>query len=159
MSGIVYVKVLVDSLQKKQSALKALLEITKQQEQLLQAEELEENSFLETIRRKQIYIDQITELDSGFEGIYNRVKQELDEDRDKYADDIAIMQNLISLITDLGIGIEALEQRNKVKMDMILSDKKDQVRTKRVNNTAANSYYRNMINQQYSQSYFLDKKK
>lgn len=159
MSGIVYVKVLVDSLQRKHSALNAILEITKKQEQLLHAEELDETSFLDTIKNKQVYIDQITELDNGFEGVYNRVKQELSEDRSKYTDDIATMQNLIGVITDLGIDIEALEKRNKAKMDMVLSSKKEQIRTKRANNSAASNYYRNMVNQQYSQSYFLDKKK
>lgn len=159
MSNIVYVKVLADSLQKKFTALESILNITKTQEELLQEENFDEECFLETIKSKQIYIDQITELDNGFEVVYNRVKQELDADRMLYVDDIANMQKLITKITDLGIDIEALEKRNKVQMDKVLAEKKQQFRGMRMNNSAASNYYRNMVNQQYSQSYFLDKKK
>ena len=159
MSNIVCVKVLADSLQKKFTALDSILNITKTQEELLQEENFDEECFLETIKSKQIYIDQITELDNGFEVVYNRVKQELDADRMLYVDDIANMQKLISKITDLGIDIEALEKRNKVQMDKVLAEKKQQFRGMRMNNSAASNYYRNMVNQQYSQSYFLDKKK
>ena len=159
MSNIVYVKVLADSLQKKFTALESILNITKTQEELLQEENFDEECFLETIKSKQIYIDQITELDNGFEVVYNRVKQELDADRMLYVDDIANMQKLITKITDLGIDIEALEKRNKVQMDKVLAEKKQQFRGIRMNNSAASNYYRNMVNQQYSQSYFLDKKK
>ena len=159
MSNIVYVKVLADSLQKKFTALESILNITKTQEELLQEENFDEECFLETIKSKQIYIDQITELDNGFEVVYNRVKQELDTDRMLYVDDIANMQKLITKITDLGIDIEALEKRNKVQMEKVLAEKKQQFRGMRMNNSAASNYYRNMVNQQYSQSYFLDKKK
>lgn len=159
MSNIVYVKVLADSLQKKFTALESILNITKTQEELLQEENFDEECFLETIKSKQIYIDQITELDNGFEVVYNRVKQELDTGRMLYVDDIANMQKLITKITDLGIDIEALEKRNKVQMDKVLAEKKQQFRGMRMNNSAASNYYRNMVNQQYSQSYFLDKKK
>lgn len=159
MSNIVYVKVLADSLQKKFTALESILNITKTQEELLQEENFDEECFLETIKSKQIYIDQITELDNGFEVVYNRVKQELDTGRMLYVDDIANMQKLITKITDLGIDIEALEKRNKVQMDKVLAEKKQQFREMRMNNSAASNYYRNMVNQQYSQSYFLDKKK
>ena len=159
MSNIVYVKVLADSLQKKFTALESILNITKTQEELLQEENFDEECFLETIKSKQIYIDQITELDNGFEVVYNRVKQELDADRMLYVDDIANMQKLITKITDLGIDIEALEKRNKVQMDKVLAEKKQQFRGMRMNNSAASNCYRNMVNQQYSQSYFLDKKK
>lgn len=158
MNNIVYVKVLADSLQKKYSALQSILEITKKQEQLL-SQDFEEESFLETIANKQRFIDQITELDNGFEVVYNRVKEELAIDRSKYASDIAVMQKLIAKITELGIDIEALEKRNKMQMDKVLEERKEQLRGKRMNNSAATNYYRNMVNQQYSQSYFLDKKK
>lgn len=159
LSNIVYVKVLADSLQKKFTALESILNITKTQEELLQEEDFDEECFLETISSKQIYIDQITELDSGFEVIYNRVKQELDANRSMYTADITNMQKLIAKITELGIDIEALEKRNKAQMDKVLEEKKRQFGGMRMNNSAASNYYRNMINQQYSQSYFLDKRK
>lgn len=159
MNNIVYVKVLADSLHKKHSALENLLDLTKKQEQLLHEESFNETEFLETIRKKQGYIDKITEFDNGFDSIYNRVKEELSVDRQQYADDIAVMQKLITQITELGIDIEALENRNKTQMEKVLASRKDKIKDMRLNNSAASNYYRNMANQQYNQSFFLDKKK
>lgn len=159
LNNIVYVKVLADSLQKKCSALENLLDLTKKQEKLLHEDVFDEAEFLETIRKKQGYIDKITEFDDGFETIYNRVKSELAEGKQQYASDIAMMQKLISDITGLGIDIEALENRNKVQMEKVLASRKDEIKGMRMSNSAASSYYRNMANQQYNQSYFLDKKK
>ncbi|SET23305.1 hypothetical protein [[Clostridium] polysaccharolyticum] len=158
MNNIVYVKVLADSLQKKYSALQSILDITKKQEELL-FQDFEEESFLETIAGKQRFLDRIAELDNGFEVVYNRVRQELALDRSQYGEDIASMQKLIAGITELGMDIEVLEKRNKMQMDKILEERKGQLREMRRNNSAASNYYRNMVHQQYSQSYFLDKKK
>lgn len=159
MNKIVYVKVLADSLQKKASALESILHITKTQDELLQEQEFDEECFLETVTRKQVYIDQITEFDQGFEVVYQRVKQELDTGRAQYAEDIANMQRLIANITELGMNIEALEKRNKARMDKVLEERKQQVRGMRMNNSVASNYYKSMLNQKYNQSYFLDKKK
>jgi len=159
LDKIVYVKVLADSLQKKASALESILHITKTQEELLQEQDFDEECFLETVTRKQVYIDQITEFDRGFEAVYHRVKQELDTGRAQYAEDIANMQRLIANITELGMNIEALEKRNKVRMDKVLEERKQQVRGMRRNNSVASNYYKSMLNQKYNQSYFLDKKK
>ena len=77
----------------------------------------------------------------------------------EYQDEIKKMQQLITQVTELGIDIEALEKRNKVQMDKVLINRKQKIKDLRMNNTVANSYYRNMANHQYNQSYFLDRKK
>lgn len=158
MSDIVYINVLVDSLQRKSSALQGILEYTKKQEQILWSEAFDEEEFLQTISAKQRFLNRIEELDSGFEVVFNRVNEELASGREQYATQIQTMQKLITEISGLGMDIQALEQRNKVQMEKVLSSKKDSIKNMRANNNAANNYYRNMANQQYNQSYFLDKK-
>ena len=158
MSDIVYINVLVDSLQRKSSALQGILEYTKKQEQILWSEAFDEEEFLQTISAKQRFLNRIEELDSGFEVVFNRVNEELASGREQYATQIQTMQKLITEISGLGMDIQALEQRNKVQMEKVLSSKKDSIKNRRANNNAANNYYRNMANQQYNQSYFLDKK-
>lgn len=158
MSDIVYINVLVDSLQRKSSALQGILEYTKKQEQILWSEAFDEEEFLQTISAKQRFLDRIEELDSGFEVVFNRVNEELASGRGQYATQIKTMQKLITEISGLSMDIQALEQRNKVQMEKVLSSKKDSIKNMRANNNAANNYYRNMANQQYNQSYFLDKK-
>lgn len=159
MSDIVYVNVLVDSLQRKSSALQGILEYTKKQEQILAVDPFDEEEFMQTISGKQRFLDRIQELDSGFEAVFNRVDAELKTGREKYATQIQTMQKLITEIAGLGMDIEALEQRNKVQMEKVLSARKDTIKSARANNSAVNNYYRNMASQQYNQSYFLDQKK
>lgn len=159
MSDIIYINVLADSLQKKTSVLKGILESTKKQEVLLKMDSLDEEAFLKTIQDKQRYLDRMKELDEGFEIIYQRVRAELEQQKDKYQTEIVKIQHLIAQITDLSVDIEALEKRNKVQMDKVILDQKQKIKDKRVNNTVASNYYRNMLNHQYNQSYFLDKKK
>lgn len=159
MSDIVYVNVLVDSLHRKSSALQGILEYTKKQEQILAADPFDEEEFMQTISGKQRFLDRIQELDSGFEAVFNRVNAELQTGREKYAAQIQTMQKLITEIAGLGMDIEVLEQRNKVQMEKVLLARKDTIKSARANNSAVNNYYRNMANQQYNQSYFLDQKK
>lgn len=159
MSDIIYINVLADSLQKKTSVLKEILESTKKQQVLLKMDSLDEEAFLKIIQDKQGYLDRMEELDEGFEIIYQRVRAELEQQKDKYQTEILKIQHLIAQITELSVDIEALEQRNKVQMDKVILDQKQKIKDKRVNNTVASNYYRNMLNHQYDQSYFLDKKK
>lgn len=159
MSNIVYINILADSLQKKQTALQEILKITKQQEELLKIGDFAEEDFLKLVNQKQRYINKIQELDSGFEAIYNRVKVELEAGKEQYRSQITRIQHLIAQVTDLGVDIEALEKRNKAQMDKVIEQRQEIIRGKRTNNNGVSNYYRNMLSQQYNQSYFLDQKK
>lgn len=159
MSNIVYINVLADSLQKKQTVLQAILDITKKQEELLGIEGFAEEDFLRLVNEKQRYINKMQELDNGFEVIYNRVKLELETRKDQYQSQIIRIQHLLVQVTGLGVDIEVLEKRNKAQMDRVIEQRKGNIRDKRTNNSAASNYYRSMLNHQYNQSYFLDQKK
>lgn len=159
MSNIVYVNVLADSLQKKQTALQEILKITKQQEELLKIGDFAEEDFLKLVNQKQRYINKMQELDNGFEAIYNRVKVELEAGKEQYRSQITRIQHLIAQVTELGVDIEALEKRNKAQMDKVIEQRQENIRGKRTNNNGVSNYYRNMLSQQYNQSYFLDQKK
>lgn len=159
MSNIVYINVLADSLQKKQTALQEILKITKQQEELLKIGDFAEEDFLKLVNQKQRYISKMQELDNGFEAIYNRVKVELEAGKEQYRSQITRIQRLIVQVTELGVDIEALEKRNKAQMDKVIEQRQEIIRGKRTNNNGVSNYYRNMLSQQYNQSYFLDQKK
>lgn len=159
MSNIVYINVLADSLQKKQTALQEILKITKQQEELLKIGDFAEEDFLKLVNQKQRYISKMQELDNGFEAIYNRVKVELEAGKEQYRSQITRIQRLIVQVTELGVDIEALEKRNKAQMDKVIEQRQEIIRGKRMNNNGVSNYYRNILSQQYNQSYFLDQKK
>ena len=69
------------------------------------------------------------------------------------------MQNLIRKVTDLGVEIRALEERNRSKLEVRFADQKKEMRQVKTSNKAASTYYKAMANPQNTDSYFMDQKK
>lgn len=156
----VYVTMMVDALKKKERVLEFLLEKTREQEMLLRAEELDQSGFSVTIEEKGIKIDELNELDEGFDALFKMVKQEIVAHREEYRADIEQMQNLIGRISDLGVQIQALEHQNSERFKMYLSGKRKEIRDFHMSNRTASTYYQNMANVHTpDQSYFFDKSK
>lgn len=157
---LVYILALKDSLKEKQEVLKKLLEYTKLQAVEVEKDDFDIDSFERLMGEKQIYIDRLESLDSGFESIYARVGRVLQLQKQEHKPDILEMQNYIRANTDLGVQIQSLEYKNKDKLALIFSGKKREIKEFVVNNRTANSYYQNMSNQHQAwQTYFLDQKK
>lgn len=72
--------------------------------------------FDETVEAKSACIDQLNQLDSGFEKLYAQVAEELDQNREDYAKEIRDMQQCIRRVTDKSVKIQAQEARNKELM-------------------------------------------
>lgn len=156
----VYVTVLHDSLQKKVILLQEIVTLTEKQKELLGQEELDSNQFNQILEEKEGLINQLLELDRGFESLYRKVDEELQENRQKYRTQILEMQNYIRTLTEMQVRIEALEQENNGKFTQYLAEQKKEIREGRANNRTANAYYQNMTNQHQGwQSYFVDSKK
>ena len=108
---------------------------------------------------KQALINELESLDKGFETVYDRVKEELNVNRNAYREIIETMQKKIVSITELTVKIQAVEERNKAKADSVFAMKRNQVKNVRVSNQTVARYYKNMAGQHQSgQSYFLDTK-
>ncbi|SFR58898.1 hypothetical protein [Anaeromicropila populeti] len=159
MEKTVYLRILNDTLHRKQEALKMLKELTKQQEELLKAESFDEEAFNSKMDEKECYIKKLVELDNGFELIYQRVKNEIAECRNELKEEILLMQKLISEITALSVDVEVLEKKNRPVLERKIIDKKKKIKEVRLSNQTAASYYKNMTSQVQGQSYFLDQKK
>ena len=156
----VYVTMMVDTLKKKEQILRSLLQRTKEQETLLRSEELDQDEFSATIEAKGTEIDELNEIDEGFEALFQAVKQEITSNRDDYRSQIEAMQSLISEISDLGVQIQALEKQNSERFKMYLSDKRKEIHDFHVNNRTASNYYQNMANVHTTdQSYFFNEQK
>lgn len=156
----VYVTMMVDTLKKKEDVLTYLLEKTREQEMLLRSDELDQDAFSITIEEKGNGLDDLNEIDEGFDALFKTVKQELMSHREEYRDQIKEMQTLIGKISDLGVQIQALEQQNSERFKMYLSDKRKEIRDFHVNSRTATSYYQNMANVHTpDQSYFFNEQK
>lgn len=155
-----YIKVMVDTLGKKEEALKLLTEITKEQELLLRQEKFSMESFEEAMERKRSLIESLNQLDDGFEAFFKRIEVIIQTEKEIYRNELIEAQKIIGRITDMSVKLQAMEARNKEKFAMKLADQRQEIRNIKVSSQTAGKYYQHMANQhQEGQSYFMDKKK
>ncbi len=150
---------MIQSLQKKKEVLEKIADLTQDQSLVLREQEVDLDRFGDLIEEKQKWIEQLNLLDTGFEKLFARVKEEIELHREQHKDEIVTMQGLIKEITDLSVVLQTTELRNKVRFEQYTSTKKQEIRSFKMSNTTASKYYQNMANQHQGQSYFLDKKK
>ena len=157
--GMTYVRMMLDVLSKKEVHLSKLLELTEAQERLLKEEEFNEAEFAVIIEKKSGNLRKLEEFDDGFQSIYNRVAEEIKTNKDDYKNQILEMQALITRVTDLGVKLSALEEKNKAALELKLQGRKQNIRQFKVSKQTADKYYKNMIGMQTGASYFMDQKK
>ena len=150
---------MLDVLTKKEVHLNKLLEFTVEQEVLLKSNKFDETAFFKLVEKKDDILKRIEEFDQGFQSIYNRVAEALKENKDQYKEQILKMQGLITKVTDIGVKISSLEQKNKGLLQQRLQEKKQGIRQFKVGKKTADRYYKNMIKMQAGTSYFFDKEK
>ena len=157
-NGMTYVRMMLDVLNKKELHLAKLLELTKEQETVLKSEEFNEAEFELLIEKKGGHLRKLEEVDQGFQSVYNRVAEEMKSNKDAYKEQILEMQGLITKVTDLGVKLSALEEKNKAALEAKLQNKKQTIRQFKVSKQTASTYYKNMIGMQTGASYFMDQK-
>ncbi|MCM1171672.1 MAG: hypothetical protein NC393_06035 [Clostridium sp.] len=154
-----YVNIMRESLLRKKKYLKEVLDLTKKQEQLAKAKKIDEEAFGETIDRKDVLINNILEIDKGFSSVYDRVRSEVLEDKELYQDELISMQSLIKECVDLGMKIEALEERNRASLERAFSTGFKGIRRAKHSKNVANKYYKSMSNGNINDSILYDRKK
>lgn len=159
MDNNTYIPILLDTLIKKKNLLDSLLNITTSQEKYINEQIPDMDLFDQTLIEKENIITKINQLDEGFEKIYTYVQEELIRRQIEHKEQIEALQSLIRQITDKSTKIQALELRNKVKLDAYFQMKKKEIKNFKTSSQTVSNYYKNMNNQYEGNSYFLDKKK
>lgn len=160
MENMDYVVMLRESLEKKADVLNVLLIRNKEQAAILQDPNTTPDDLERNMNMKSELIDRIIVLDEGFEQLFNRVKDIIEEDRETYADEIRLMQDLIRQISDLTADVEATEYKNKEYAKTRFANIKKDVREIKKSGDVVSSYYRNMMaHNKANDPAFLDKKK
>ncbi len=154
-----YIRLLIDTLNKKLSVLNNLTEITKGQEMLMDETSFDDNRFNGTITMKEEQLVILANLDHGFEQLYERARDELMNNKFRYMQEIAILKELITSITDMSVKLKAMEMRNKSKLEVLLAKKRNDLKDSMISSRTAAKYYKSMTQQMEEQSYFYDKKK
>lgn len=143
----------------KQELLQKIYAVTREQEAALDTVPFLEEVFEATLKRKEELIELLGKYDQGFDQIFNRIKEPVSTQKDRYRESIQRMQRMILTVTDQGVKIQALEQQNKVKLEVYLNSKKQEIRKFQVNNRTVTNYYKTMAAAGNKESYFMDKKR
>lgn len=154
-----YVKIMVQSLDKKERVLDDIIEIDLRQREELENPSLDPDDFDRTFEEKAALIDKLEELDDGFQEVYEHIREEFQENRESYRDEIVAMQGYIRRITEKSADIQAQEARNKSLMEQKFAAVRHQVREVRQSQKVVNEYYRNMMKSNFVEPQFTDKKK
>lgn len=153
-----YLEIMLQSLEKKENVLDNIIELNKEQRIALENPELSPNEFDAIVEAKGHLIEQLDLLDSGFEKLFERVKEELNGHKDEHASEIRAMQEHIRNITDKSVEIQAQESRNKDLMTKKFTMIKEQAKTFRTSNKVANQYKQNMDKLNFVAPQFMDNK-
>lgn len=155
-----YIKILVDTLARKEKILKDLLKETSKQTTILDASEFDADAFDKTIQAKDALLEKLKTLDDGFLDLYAKVSDEMKANPGEHAKDIERAQNLVRTQTALSTELTTAEERNRAKLTLQLSKGKQKVKEFKVSSAAASAYYRNMSGKhQEGDSYFFNQKK
>ncbi len=154
-----YISIMVQSLQKKLGVLNGIIEKNVEQRQILEQEELDTDAFEQNIKLKSDLVDQIEFLDDGFEELYGRVKSLIETEKQEHKEEIQLMKQLITGITEKSVTIQSQEARNRKLVEQRFSQERKKVRSMRNTSTVANQYYKNMSKLNVVDAQFMDKKK
>lgn len=158
-----YIAIMIESLQKKETLLDTLLVKNEAQASCIQGKKYEEikwDAFNVLMAEKQTAIDRLNELDDGFESLYAHVREELQGSKELYAEEIRLMQTLITRITDKGVAIRTGEEKNRQCIEQIMNHTKKEIMHARKSVKAASDYYKSMSKSaEAPEARFLDQKK
>lgn len=154
-----YIHILVESLEKKIRILDGIISANQEQREGLEDPNLDPDDFDKTVKKKAEYIDQLDQLDKGFEELFARVREELNTNREKYKTEIQTMQGQIRKITDKSLIIERQETQNKELMEKKFTAVRSQAREVRKSQKIVNQYYKSMMKNSMLDPQFMDNKK
>lgn len=152
-------QILLQSLEKKNSLLDQMIRQNSLQEGILKQEEFDMDAFDAAIDKQSAYVEELDKLDQGFEAVYDRVREELLENKDRYRPEIARMKEQIQQITDKIVTLNAGNMRNKMLAENQFKKRQLAIGSGISKNRVASNYFNNMNNLNYVSPQFYDNKK
>ena len=153
-----YLDALEQSLNKKLSLLKQIMEKSREQGELLKTEDLTPEELDDNINEKAALIEELELLDNGFDRVYENIRKEIDANRNRYKEEIRRLQELIRQVTALGTQIQTEEARNKEQAVKKFATIRKQIKESRASAQAVNKYYQSMMKLNYVDPQFMDDK-
>lgn len=152
-------QILVESLEKKSRILDEIMKENEAQELLFKQDELDMEALDASADRMGELAEKLELLDEGFETVYDRIREELIDNKSAYRAEIKRMQELIAGITEKVVGINAARMRNKLQAEKQFKKSRQQIGSASSKMKASRNYYNNMNRLNYVDSQFYDTKK
>lgn len=154
-----YLTLLEESLRRKLKVMDEIQEYNLRQQEIFQSDDVDLDRFDEYVEEKGNLVDKLTALDNGFEKLYANVAEELKGNREQYAEQIKILQGLITEVTDTSVTIQAQEARNKKLIQDYFTKERKGLQMNRKTSKAAIDYYKTMSKSSVVLPQFMDSKK
>lgn len=155
----IYIKILTDTLIKKNELLEVVIDLNKTQDNILSSVEVSIEEFDIILDKKEKVISQLNQLDDGFEKIYSKIQENIKNNVISYKTEVVFLQEQIKQIMEKSILIQIQEKSNKIKLESYLMKQKQEIKNYKVSSQTVSNYYKYMMNEYQGESYFLDKKK
>lgn len=152
-------QILAQSLEKKNRILDQIIEQNNLQEKLLKQDSFDMDAFGGTVDVQSQLVEELNKLDEGFETLYERVREEIIGNKEKYRREIVRMQELIQQITDKIVTVNAGNMRNQRMVENQFRKEKAAIRQSVSKSKVARGYYNSMNNLNCVQPQFYDNKK
>ena len=154
-----YLQILQDSLVKKLELLDEIEKKSLEQSDMIKEPNVDLALVDFNMDEKAKLIDDVLALDDGFESIYEKIREQLIANKEQFKPQINALQNLIEKVTEKSASIQAIEARNKAQMELVFSNQKRELQSRRNAMSVAKDYYQNMNKVKHVSPQFLDQKK
>ncbi len=154
-----YLRAMIRGLEDKADCLKRLLDMTQQQAVLLKADSVDWDAFESLGQQKDDEVSRLNDLDDGFQAVYDKIREPLNERKEDYKAQIGRMQELIRGLTGDSSSLLAEEQRNKELLMNRLGQERKRIQQSRTSSRVASNYYNTMNRINYIDPQLMDKKK
>lgn len=139
-----YLEILEESLHKKLRVLDKIQDYNEKQYECFSSENVDMADFDVAIAEKAKLIEEVIKLDEGFETLYANVAEELKSHKQQYGTQIVTLQELVRLVTEKSVTIQAQEARNKALIEAYFSKGKSRIKEGRKNSQVAYGYYKSL---------------
>lgn len=145
-----YLQIMIESLEKKNTMLDDIIEKNRKQAECIDTKEFDAidwDDFNLLITEKEIIIEKLNNMDEGFQNLYDKIKVQLEENKDKYVSEIRRIQELIKILGEKNIQIQTEEEKNRQMIEKVLMGRKKVIRRSRSGIKVAQSYVQTMQGQ------------
>jgi protoporphyrinogen oxidase len=149
---------MIESMDKKLAVMEEIQKYNEEQASVFQEGRADIATFDRDVELKDELIEKLMLLDSGFETMYEKLAEQLKNNKEQYAAQIRILQEKIKQVTAMSVSIQAQEKRNKALIEQYFAKEKEGIRKNRQSSKAAYDYYKSMSQSNMNSSSFMDSK-